>query len=907
MRKSAALLIGSSILAYSVPAVAQTEVPQAQVEAQQPDPPAVQQPPPPEGTEIVVTGTRRLDRSVTDSASPVDVVSSEELTAAPTANMLDTLKNIVPSFFVGQNTISDASTFVRPPSLRGLPPDEVLVLINGKRFNRSALVQVFSGGESGLAFGSHGSDISSIPAIAIKNLQILREGATAQYGSDAIAGVLNYGLRDDGGLELIGRYGQFYEGDGESYQIAGNIGHRFGEAGFINLSGEYYDEGQTSRGETRATAIIFAQENPGLEDELPHFPLPAQIWGNSPAHGYKFVLNSGVDLADNIQAYAFGNLAHNKADQSFNFRPSLIGFHPTEIFNGTANQTIQVIGREFFQHPFYQTPCPAGNATCPTGGFVLDDNTFFFSEMFPAGFTPRFVGVTDQAFGTVGVRGSNGPFRWDLSTSLAKNQLDLSMYDSISPSFGPLSQTEFEFGKQIQKEWNGNLDVAYELQAGLASPLTLSGGLEFRKETYKTTPGDPQSFGAGPWANQAIFEEIAPGVFTPLLQSDPRCVTAGTVLPDPDDDPRCIYIESPASSGYGGTSPTFAGSDSEFSYGGYVGAEADVTDQLTLGAAARYEHYESFGGTTVFKLNGKYDFTEAFAVRGTVGTGFHAPSPGQNNAQVLTTNFLFGQSVQVGTFPVTSEVAQYFGAVPLKPAKATNFGLGFVFTPMNNTTLTVDAYNIKVRDRIFISQPFFVTAADIVALPALASVGVGGTVQYFTNSFDTRTRGIDLVGTHRTGLVGGDLNLTLAYNYNKTKVTSFDPGTIAPAQIIDAERLAPSHRANLTAAWKRGNFGINATEHYYGSWRSELDYPGQKFGSKFTTDLEAYYTFMDHFTLSVGANNLFDQYPDRIKASPQNPIFLLTDSLGDGQVYPRNGGPFGLNGGFWYARIRVNY
>ena len=177
--------------------------------------------------------------------------------------------------------------------------------------------------------------------------------------------------------------------------------------------------------------------------------------------------------------------------------------------------------------------------------------------------------------------------------------------------------------------------------------------------------------------------------------------------------------------------------------------------------------------------------------------------------------------------------------MPLKPAKATNYGLGFVITPASNVTLTVDAYNIKVRDRIFISQPFFVTPADIVALPALASVGVGGTVQYFTNSFDTRTRGIDLVGTYRTDLAGGDLNLTLAYNHNKTKVTKFDPGTISRAQIIDAERLAPSHRVNLTAAWKLGTFGINATEHFYGSWRaSSWTYPGQKFGSKFTTDVE---------------------------------------------------------------------
>ena len=313
-------MIGAATLALATPAWAQT--------ADETQPQVANQGAPVDetGREIVVTGTRRLDRSVTDSASPIDVVSSQDLQASPTANMLETLKNIVPSFFVGQNTISDASTFVRPPSLRGLPPDEVLVMINGKRFNRSALVQVFSGGESGLAFGSHGSDISSIPALGIKNLQILREGATAQYGSDAIAGVLNYGLRDDAGYELVGRYGQFYEGDGKSYQIAGNAGFRFGESAFINLTGEYYDEGQTSRGETRPVSVIFARENPDLADQLPHFPLPSQIWGNSPAHGYKFMLNSGFDVTDNVQVYAFGNLAHNEADQSFNHRSSLFGF-----------------------------------------------------------------------------------------------------------------------------------------------------------------------------------------------------------------------------------------------------------------------------------------------------------------------------------------------------------------------------------------------------------------------------------------------------------------------------------------------------------------------------------------------------------------------------------------------------
>lgn len=881
MRISAALLIGTSVLALGVPATAQTTQGPPPVPSVQTDQDL--------NKEIVVTGTRRLNRSVTDSASPVDVISSKDLTSAPTANMLDTLKNIVPSFFVGQNSISDASTFVRPPSLRGLPPDETLVMINGKRFNRSALVQTFAGGESGLSFGSHGSDISSIPALSIKNLQILREGATAQYGSDAIAGVLNYGLRDDAGIELVGRWGQFYKGDGESRQIAANGGLKLGEAGFVNLTAEWFKEGQTSRGETRPVAIAFANENPSLADQLPHFPLPAQIWGNSPAHGYKFMLNSGVDISDSVQLYAFGNLAHNYADQSFNFRSSLLGTRPFQAFDGTNTITINLGGRSFFQHPYYQTLCPTGNATCPAGGYVLDTNTFFLSSIYPAGFTPRFVGVTDEIFGTAGVKGTMGPaFRWDLSTSLSRNKLDLSMYNSISPSYGGESQTSFQFGPISQKEWNVNLDVAYELQAGLASPITLSGGAETRKETYKTTAGDVQSYGAGPYASpHPLFVQTSPGVYSPT-----GLFTA---------------VEDPSASGFGGTSPTYAGSHSEKSWGVYGGAEADVTSQLTLGAAVRYEHYQSFGGTTVFKVNGKYDFSNAFSVRGTVGTGFHAPSPGQNNVQNLTTNFISGVSLQQGTFPVTSAVAQFFGAVPLKPAKATNYGIGTVITPASNANITIDAYSIKVRDRIFISRPFTVTAADILLLPELASVGVGGVVQYFTNSFDTRTRGVDVVGTYRTGMAGGDLDLTLAYNYNKTKVTSFDPASISPAQIIDAERLAPSHRANLQAGWRRGPLALNATEHFYGSWRAEQDYPGQTFGSKFTTDIEGSYTFMQHFTVSVGANNLFDNYPDRIAASPANPIFLLTDSLADGQVYPRNGGPFGMNGGFYYARLRVKY
>ena len=244
--------------------------------------------------EVVVTGTRRSDRTVADSASPVDVISNTDLTAQPAANMMDQVKYLVPSFFVGQNTISDASTIVRSPSLRGLPADEILVMMNGKRFNRSALVQVYVGGDTALSFGSQGSDLSSLPSIGVKHLEVLRDGATAQYGSDAIAGVLNYGLRDDEGLEVQALYGQYKDdNDGQSHQYAADWGTRW-DRGFVNIAGEYDSDGQTSRGVTRPTAVSFAQENPTLANTIPNYPLPAQIWGQSPTHGYKFLLNSGI-------------------------------------------------------------------------------------------------------------------------------------------------------------------------------------------------------------------------------------------------------------------------------------------------------------------------------------------------------------------------------------------------------------------------------------------------------------------------------------------------------------------------------------------------------------------------------------------------------------------------------------
>ena len=839
-------------------------------------------------SEIVVLGTRRTDRTLANSASPVDVIGAEEISSQPAANMVDAIKNIVPSFYVGQNTISDASTFVRSPSLRGLAGDQVLVMLNGKRYNRSALVQVYGGSDTGLGRGAQGPDISAIPSLAIGNLQVLREGATAQYGSDAIAGVLNYGLRSDAGIELVGRAGQYYAGDGESYQIAGNAGLK-SDWGFINLTGEYIDEAQTSRGRTRPSAANFAGAFPNLASQLPNYPGPVQIWGSSPHHGWKSVVNAALNVTDDSRIYFFGNAAKNKGDQSFNYRPSV---------SSTAVDSNGVVRNQgangAFNNTFYLTPCPAGNATCPAGAFVRDTNTFRFAQLYPAGFTPRFVGETEQLYGVLGYKGNAGEFTYDVSGTWARNKLSLSMYSSANFSYGPQTQTSFEFGDLIQEELNFNADVTYAADVGLAAPLTFSAGAEYRKEMYEQTAGDPQSYGAGPYAiAQRLYTQTAPGVYAFSGTSNAQGVGA---------------------SGYAGTSPETAGRFRQTAIAAYVGLETDITEAFTVGAAGRYEHYNTFGDAWVGKVNALIKLAEPLSIRGSVGTGFHAPSPGQSNVSIVTTSFNNGVAFQSGTYPTTNPVAQYYGATGLTPEKSTNFGVGFILEPVRAMTITVDGYQINLRNRIGLTQPFIVTAADLAAQPALLPVGVDGQVQYFTNGFRTRTRGIDVVGTWRTSLGEGDLNYSLAYNYNETKVTDYDPRVVSVAQLIDAENLAPKHRIVFNGTLALRDFMFTLRENYYSSWTAAQDYgqtngvANQRFGGKFTTDIEVSYTFADHFTLAVGAQNFGDEYPDRLRPTASLPIYPATGgSTADGQIYPRNGGPFGFNGGFYYTRLRIKY
>jgi iron complex outermembrane receptor protein len=456
---------------------------------------------------------------------------------------------------------------------------------------------------------------------------------------------------------------------------------------------------------------------------------------------------------------------------------------------------------------------------------------------------------------------------------------------------GPLSPRSFYDGKFVQKEDNFNLDLSYPWTVpGLANPVSVAGGFEWRDENYEQLLGDAASYAAGKYGSQPLY----------------NCV-AGVCTPDIVKGAQVVASQSSASNGYGGISaPVDA---SQVSYAGYVDLEADVIPSLTLGIAGRYEDYASFGSTTLGKFQARFKATDWLALRGTASTGFHAPTPGQYSVETLSTTFIPGTAtqVQIGTYPVTSSIAKYYGATSLKPEESTNFSAGIVLTPISDLLVTLDGYSIAVRHRIGISQSFDVTEADIAKLADLAYVGAGGTVQYFTNGFNTKTKGVDLVATYQFPIGPGTVGTTLAYNYNKTDVTSYDPTVISQSRIIDIEHYAPNDRANLTVDYHLGKFLATVHENFYGSFRDQNDYPGQLFSAKYTTDLDLSYQVYHGITAAIGGRNIFDAFPDRIANSPSNTVYKTTGGLVDGEVYPRTGGPFGFNGAFFYARINAKF
>jgi iron complex outermembrane recepter protein len=828
--------------------------------------------------EIVVIGSRAQGRTVTETSVPVDVFDSSILDTQAPADMNNVLRNLVPSFNVASFPLSDGSSFIRPPNLRGLPPDEILVLVNGKRRHRAALVQIWGGS---LASGSQGPDLAQIPTIAVDRIEVLRDGAAAQYGSDAIAGVINYSLkRGSEGVRLTSRYGEYSRGDGENLQVAANFGLPLGESGFINTSLEHYAQDITAPGGQRAGAYLLSQQRPDLRIEN-----PANSIGDPKIRANRVFVNAGFDLGDDAEIYTFGNYGVSKSQIAFNWRQPVTIFGPDQ--NGVGNTTRY--GRSGVFNDIYLDQLPNGT-------YNVNGRTFNFASVFPAGFAPQFEGEIKDMSLVAGYKGKTGfDLNYDFSAGYGQNSIDYTMGRTVNPSMGPDSPTSFDLGKLQQTELNFNADFSFRVDAGLAGPLTIAFGGEHRTEGYEISAGDQNSYAIGPY----YFQELSNGTTT---------------------------AQSVGSNGFPGFGPDSTTDNDRDSYAIYLDTEADIVERLTASAAIRFEDFSDFGTTTNVKGTLRFEVNDALAFRGAASTGFRAPTPGQLYTNNVATNFRGSDPIETASLPSTSPAAQFFGGIPLKPEESTNYSVGFVLTPTSiPITLTVDAYQIKVTDRIGYSQIFEVdvegdaaaTAANRAALRALGVTNWAtlGEVQYFTNGFATRTRGVDVVLSHHTSTNAGRFATTLSGNYNANEVIDFDPGILSRERIGNIENMNPKVRANLTETWTLAGLTVLGRAGYADKWTGfaePFDGGDKEFGSEVTFDLEVAYQITDSIRAAIGGENIFNNYPDKDQRAMGSPNgldqnwYTFTDATFSGDRYPGSS-PIGINGAFWYARFGVEF
>ena len=792
--------------------------------------------------ELVIIGSRAEPRSVVDSAVPVDIFAGESLTMQGFTDLQDLLRNIIPSYNVNTQPISDSSTIVRPLNIRGLPPDHTLVLINGKRRHRASVIHWLG---NGVADGAQGPDVAPIPALALKRIEVLRDGASAQYGSDAIAGVLNFELNDsyEGG-SLIVRTGIYQDGDGETVSIAGNIGLG-SEKAWINLSGEYGNSGETIRSVQRDdAAALIAVGNSEVAN-------PAQIWGQPFVRDdLKLFANYGAAIGGNLEFYGHANYASKEVEGGFYYR------NPNTrrgVFSNDAGKTL-LVGALDGDESKVPVVTITNHVPDPVAlQQVFDDpNLFTFQELFPGGFTPRFGGYTKDQSIVAGVRTTGSKLGLDFNAAYGRHHADFFIFNTVNASLGPDTPTYFDPGDYIQTEINLNFGVTYPL----SEQLFLAGGLEYRVEEFEIVRGQPESY--------AIGQPLAQQGFTG------------------------------ASNGFSGFGDIAAGIWDRSNYAVYVDAEYELTDDWLVTAALRYEEFNDFGGTINYKLATTYGINENLKVRGSFNTGFRAPTPGQQNAFNVTTEFQADRMdlITRGVIPSTNPAAVLRGGEPLKPEKSTNFSIGFV-ADMGNTVITVDYFAIDVNDRMSLSQDFVLTDTEREQLLAAGITDASNLVEYvfFINDFDTETRGIDVVLS--TGVREGELSL--GYNYTETEVTQFSPETINDVRIRELQEGLPRHRATITLTQPMlDRWNLLGRGRYYSSWHDSED--SRTYGDEFLVDFEVNYSLTDRITLTAGGQNVFDNYPD------ENPTSAATTGNKYGQFCP-----FGFDGAFWYGKLGYSF
>jgi iron complex outermembrane receptor protein len=778
--------------------------------------------------EIAVIGTRAAERTSTEAPVPVDVLTAAEIKQSGRTETAQIIQSLAPSFNFPRATIADGTDHTRPATLRGLAPDQVLVLVNGKRRHASALINV----NGSVGRGSGMVDLNAIPASAIERIEILRDGAAAQYGSDAIAGVLNIILKQGAQNELLTTFGQTVESDGGVIQAGGNYALPLGSDGVLQLAGEYRNRGFTNRSAPDLRPQYFPGDprnsDPALNGLVNH------RHGDADTEDGGLFLNLAKPLGEAAEVYAFGG--------------------------GTLRR---------------------GEAT----GFyrrALDDRTV--RAIHPNGFLPMIATKISDFSGVAGVRGKRAGWRWDVSADYGRNLFHFDVKNSNNVTLGAASPTEFYAGTLIFDQFTANVDLAKSYAIGLASPLNIAFGGEFRRDGYHITEGEPDSYRDG-------------GV--PIL-----------------DGPNAGAQGAPGAQVFPGFRPTDATDQSRNNVAGYLDLEAQVIPRILLGIAGRVERYNDFGSTTDGKITARFEPIPGFAVRGAIATGFRAPSLGQSFFSATSTNFIGGVPFENRTFPVNTGVARALGARELTAEKSENYSFGVALNPVKNLSLTADYYQILIDDRIVFSGNFTGTAIrDFLA--AQGFPGVAG-ARYFTNAIDTRTLGVDVVANY--GLAIGatsTLRLIGGYNYNVNRVLRVAPTPPALSAFQETlfdriernriERGQPRSNFSVSGVFNYNALGITARTQRFGEV-TVFDLPAdgsldQTFSAKWITDLSASYTFMERLTVTAGVDNIFDVYPD--PNSVGNATTAGNSTFGILRYNQHS--PFGFNGAFYYGRLTFGF
>ena len=843
-------------------------------------------------TTLVVVGSRAEPRSAIESAVPVDVIRAEDFVAQGRTDLSEQLRTVVPSFNINIQPISDAATIVRPANLRNLAPDHTLLLVNGKRRHRAAVITWLG---NGIADGSQGPDISVIPSIAVRQAEVLRDGAAAQYGSDAIAGVINFQLKDapsGGSFEF--RTGLFRDanpgdmstcgsgitgdiqhscngigGHGRSFTFAGNIGLPLGANGFANLSMEYGQGTPTSRSVQRngAQAIIDAG-NRNLRN-------PAQIWGSPRLDDdLKLFGNFGYLFENGLQFYSHTNFASRTVTGGFYFRnPHTRG----GVFRGPVvddSPTLLVGDRTWAETGVERAGnCPAipisNNVPDATAlqQVESDPNCFTLYSRFPGGFTPQFGGDLIDHSLVSGLRGftSNGRLTWDASIGVGRSKVDQFIFDTVNASLGYDTPTSFKPGSYQQDELNLNFDVQYVV----SDVVHVAAGTEWRQEEFTIGAGGQPSWEIGPYAAQGF---------------------------------------SSGSNGFNGyREDTTGGTWSRQNVAVYGDLEFTApSGQWTLGTAGRIEKFSDFGTTVNGKVSARVELSDAFSLRGAVSSGFRAPTPGQQNSFNVTTAFIGGELTNQGVVPSTSAVAVARGGAQLQPEKSINYSGGAVIE-QGPFTFTADYFRIDIADRLALAQEIVLTEPEILTLLAegIPEARNFPVFRFFLNDFSTTTQGVDLIST----VVAGRTTFSGVFNYTDTKLKNIESSVIDEFRVNTLERGLPKTRWNFSVNHDAGSWSLMGRLNYFGSfWDSEDGrnakdegfateswlYPA--YGGKVLLDLDLGIPLGEHVSLAIGAENLLNTYPD------VNPYGANSVGNQYGQF-----SPFGFNGSFFYTRLSYSF